>query len=503
MKRGLFLVLALAAVSVASAAGVPLRIVVYHTNDIHGWIMPRPDKVRPERLAGGAAALASVIAKETEPKLIVDAGDWWQGTPEGSLTKGEALAEVFNAIGYDALAVGNHEYDAGVGSLRALIGKMKAPVLSANTYGTDGKRVSWVKPWVIKDVAGVKVGLFGLTTAFMPRLAFAKNIEGLHFRREVDEARETVSELKRAGAEVVIVLSHLGYEEEGRPKFEGDQTLAREVPGIDLIVGSHSHTVLNRPVRDPVNKTLIVQAGSYLLRVGRATLTIEPKTHRVLASEDELIELWPDRAGEDVRVKAIVDKQVAVAGKIFEMVVATAAASLTREAARESGLGSWMADCYKDWAGVDAAFQNGGGIRADISPGPVTLRTLYSVMPFDNALVKLKMKGAVLREILEHGVGLARILQIGGPSVVFRRGKPFGERLVSAEVGGSPIEDGKTYSVATLDFIVSGGDGYNAFDRADSRELTGILARDVLRRCAEKQKTVVPPPAGRLKIKED
>ncbi|OGR96625.1 MAG: hypothetical protein A2V88_01885, partial [Elusimicrobia bacterium RBG_16_66_12] len=374
----LILLLALAAVpSAARAADAPahIRIRVYHTNDIHGWIMPRPDKLQPERLVGGAAALASFIGKETGPKLVLDAGDWWQGTPEGSLSKGEAVAEVFNAIGYDALVVGNHEYDSGSADLIALIGKMKAPVLSANTYTADGQRASWVKSWIIKEVAGVKVGIFGLTTTNMPRLAFPKNIEGLKFRREVDEGKEAVRALKRAGAEVVIAVTHIGLEEEGKVRFEGDQTLAREVGGIDLVVGGHSHTTLMRPLRDASNGTMIVQAGCYLVRAGRATLTIDPQTHKVLSSEDELVELRAERVGSDAQVQAIVAKHTEAVGKIFETVIATVTAAMSRETDGESGLGSWMADCYKDWAGADAAFQNGGGIRADVPAGPMTLRT--------------------------------------------------------------------------------------------------------------------------------
>lgn len=502
------LLLALAAASSAARAAdadvpAPIRLRVYHTNDIHGWIMPRPDKLQPERLVGGAAALASFIGKEMGPKLVLDAGDWWQGTPEGSLSKGEAVADVFNAIGYDALVVGNHEYDSGSADLIALIGKMKAPVLSANTYTADGRRAPWVKAWIVKEVAGVKVGIFGLTTTNMPRLAFPKNIEGLKFRREVDEGKEAVRALKKAGAEVIVAVTHIGLEEEGKARFEGDQTLAREVGGIDLVVGGHSHTTLMRPLRDETNGTMIVQAGCYLVRAGRATLTIDPKTHKVIASEDELVELRPERVGSDAQVQAIVARHQETVGRIFETVIATVTAAMSRESDKESGLGSWMADCYKDWAGADAAFQNGGGIRADVPAGPMTLRTVFNVMPFDNTLVKLKMKGSALREALDHGVGMARINQIAGPSIVFRRGRPRGERLASAEIGGAPLDDAKTYAVAALDFIVMGGDGFNAFSSADSHEPTGVLARDVLRQCAERQKTVVAPPAGRMKLKED
>jgi 2',3'-cyclic-nucleotide 2'-phosphodiesterase (5'-nucleotidase family) len=492
------LMLVLLALAPRALAADTIKIRVYHTNDIHGWIMPRPDRFQTNRQIGGAAALAALIGKEAGPKLVLDAGDWWQGTPEGSLTKGAAMADVFNAIGYDALVIGNHEYDAGADELRALIPKMKMPVLSANTYGADGKPVPWVKPWVIKDVAGVKIGIFGLTTSNMRRLAFPKYIAGLDFRRETDEARAAVAALKKAGATVIIALTHVGVERQGQGF--GDQTIAREVPGIDLIVGGHSHTYLSRPIRE--NGALIVQAGSYLVKVGRATLEIDPKTKTVAESSDELLDLWPDRVGEDAAVKAIVAKHAESVGRIFDTVVATATETMERDAENESSLGGWMTDCYRERLGVDVAIQNGGGIRADIPSGPVTLRSLFNVMPFDNSLVKLFMKGADLRAALEHGLSLARVAQISGAVLEYRHGKP-GERLAAAAVGGASIDDAKTYSIVTLDFVVSGGDGFNAFERFVSSETTGILARDMLGECARRQATIVPPAAGRLILKED
>jgi 5'-nucleotidase/UDP-sugar diphosphatase len=397
--------------------------------------------------------------------------------------------------------VGNHEYDDGADSLRALIAKMKMPVLSANTYGPDGKLVPWVQPWILKEVAGVKIGILGLTTSNMPRLSFPKNVAGLDFRREVDVARAAVKALKRKGATVIIAVTHMGVEGENQ-RFEGDQTLAREVPGIDLIVGGHSHTFLTRPIRGE-NGTLIVQAGSYLVKAGRSELLIDPKTKKVVSSSDELLELWPDRLGEDPAVKAIIARHQENVGRIFETVIATAPALMGREADRENALGDWMADCYRETLGTDVALQNGGGIRAEIPAGPVTLRTLFGVMPFDNALVKLSMKGADLRAVLDHGAGMGKIAQISGASIVYHRPKPAGERIVSAAVGGEPVDDARTYSIGTLDFITSGGDGYSVFDRFVSSEATGSLARDALGACARKQGIITAPPLGRLKLKEN
>jgi 2',3'-cyclic-nucleotide 2'-phosphodiesterase (5'-nucleotidase family) len=480
----------------AAAAPPPIVVRIYHTNDVHGWIMPRRDKLQPDRMLGGAAALKSLLNRDANAKLVLDAGDWWQGTPEGSLTKGEAVAEVFNAVGYDAVEMGNHEFDAGWSTAAALAGKMAMPVLAANIYGPDGKHVSWTKQRVIKEVAGVKFGIFGLLTTHMDKLEVPAKIAGLTFRREVDEARDQVAALRKEGAEVIIALTHVGYEAPDKPPFEGDQTIAREVEGIDLIVGGHTHTTLYHAWRDPAHGTLIVQAGSYLTKVGRATLKIDPAAHRVAASSDELIDLWTDRLGEDPAVKAIVERRAADAGEAFRLVVATATADLYRGVGdQESSLGSWMADCFKETAGVDAFIMNGGGIRADLSAGPVTLRSLFEAMPFDDTLVTAQMSGAQLRSVLDHVVGSPKIAQIGGMTAEIAPLKPRHHRLRAVTVAGAPLDDAKTYSVATLDFLAG---SYEEFQQAAKHD-TGELARDALRACAEKQKTIAPPPSGRLK----
>lgn len=489
--------------AVAAGAADPIKIRIYHTNDVHGWVMPRPDKFQTDRLIGGAAALKSLISRDAGPKLVLDAGDWWQGTPEGSISKGRDVVDVFNAVGYDAIVIGNHEYDAGADNLRALIGKMKMPVLSANTYGEDGKLVDWVRPSIIKEVAGVKIGIFGLTTTGMRRLAFPKNIAGLNFRREIDVAKEQVKDLKRRGATVIVAVTHIGLENDESPnKYEGDKALAKAVDGIDVIVGGHSHTFLSRAIRAE-NGTLIVQAGNYLAKAGRTTLEIDPKTKTVAASSDELVELWPDRVGEDPEIKALVERQKEAVGKVFETVIATAPALMGREADRENAMGSWMADCYREANGADLAIQNGGGVRAELPAGPVTLRSIFNVMPFDNSTVNLVMKGAVVREALEHGVGMDRIMQVSGAKIVYKRPAPKGERLVSVEIGGAPLDDAKDYRLTTIDFLTNGGDGYTVFDRFVSSEPTGVQARDTLNACARRQGVVAAPPPGRLTRKEN
>ncbi len=498
------LLLFLALAALPARAAEPLRLTIFHTNDIHGWIMPRPSSVdySTSPLVGGAAVLAKFVAAEGGPKLLLDAGDWFQGTPEGTLSQGRVMAEVFNTLSYDAVALGNHEYDLGEETLKALIKEIKAPVLAANIYKRGEGRVEYAKPWIVKEVAGIKVGIFGLLTSHMRRVSFEKNVAGLEFRREVDEARDAVAALRKEGATVIIALTHVGLENPARAPFEGDQTLAAEVAGIDLIVGGHTHVPLRKAIRDATHGTLIVQAGHQLSTAGRVVLELDPATRAVVASTASLVDLWLETYGEDGKIKELTARAAEEAGKTLDLAIATATASLShdRKATVESALGDWMTDCLREWAKTDVAFQNSGGIRAPMPAGPVSRRTIFNIMPFENRVVKLKVTGAVLEEILDHGVaGGFGMLQLSGAVVTYDKKLPRGKRVVSASVGGGPLKADAVYSAAAVDFMVSGGDGYSPFSKASAAEPTDTLMREVLEWCAERQGEISPPPRDRIK----
>ncbi|MFA6316737.1 MAG: bifunctional UDP-sugar hydrolase/5'-nucleotidase [Elusimicrobiota bacterium] len=502
MIKLLFILIAFSANSWAEN----IRITVWHTNDVHGWIMPREatfNQADPKRMVGGAAVLAKVLEKDKGHRLLLDAGDWFQGTPEGTLTKGKSSVEVYNAMGYDALVPGNHEFDYGVDNLKSLVKGLKAPVLGCNAFDAKtGKRVDFLKPYVIKEVAGVKIGIFGILTTNMPRLVLPRHIQGLEFRREVDEAKKAVEALKKEGATVIIALSHVGFETPDRPPFEGDQTIAASVPGIDLIVGGHSHTFLREALRDATHGTLIVQAGANMSIVGRTQLEVDGKTKKVIKSEDKLMDLWVDEFSVDPKIAGVVAKYSDEVGKTLDVAVATAATAIPHARTMdESPMGDWMTDCARDWTKTQISFQNPGGIRAGIAQGPVTLRNIFSVMPFENTLVSMTMTGSQVRDVLERGAWGKGFMQVSGMKVVYDPSKPKGERLVSAFVGDEPMGPQGSYSVSTVDFLAEGGDGYDVFKAVEKKDYTYKLLRDVLEWCARKQGTMTAPVPGRIGVK--
>lgn len=483
------------------AHGKVVPIVVVHTNDVHGWLLPRPDK-KTGRPVGGAAAFAAYVKKEraaADRFLLLDAGDWWQGTPEGSLSKGRAVGEVFDALRYDAAVPGNHEYDDGEASLAALVRGMKTPVTAANiAVSATGAPAPYVRPFLLKEVGGVKVGVFGLITTHMKRLAFPKNIAGIAFQPEVESARKAVAALKAQGAEVVVMLSHVGQENPDRPGSLGDQTVVREVPGIDLVVGGHAHIPLEPGLRE--GGALIVNTGCYLERAGKVVLEFDDQARKVVASTGALHPLWVDELGAEPRMQALVEKWRLEVGAALDVVVATAAAPFTRDRSKDSSMGNWMTDCLRSWTKTDLAFQNSGGIRKDWAAGPVRLRDVFELMPFDNRVTTLYLKGSQLKDLFEHSVGKAPgLLQLSGGTVTYDPAAAEGARVAGVEVRGRALEPETLYSVTAADFIVMGGDGFNPFKAGREEAAHETLIRDVLSWCAAKAGTLTPPPAGRYK----
>lgn len=484
-----------------------VRIAVYHTNDVHGWIQPKPATWYardPKRLIGGFAAAARVLQNEKLPRLLLDGGDWFQGTPEAALSSGTAVIDCFNALDYDAVVIGNHDFDYGQPQLESLARRLKATVLGSNIYRTaDDKRPDYVTPWLIKDVAGVRVGIFGLITTNMRELSFEESIAGLRFRREADEARDMVRKLKAEGATVIIAVTHVGFMEPGMRVFEDDKFIAGEVEGIDLIVGGHTHSRVTGPVKDPRHGTFLVQAGSYLSQLGLVELAVDRKTGRVVESSGKLIDLWIDEVGEDPAVKELVARYQSEADKSLGVIVATAASTLTRNRNGEAPLGSWFTDCTRAWGRTDVALQNSGGIRSDLPAGPVPIRRMWEIMPFDNHIATLSLTGAQLRDTLERGIsGAIAMLQVSGLSLRYRRSAEPGRRLTEVRVNGRSMKDDARYTVTTADFLVQRGDGYAALGQGEGTMLTDVLMRDVLVDCARRAKRIEPPEGGRI-IAED
>jgi 2',3'-cyclic-nucleotide 2'-phosphodiesterase (5'-nucleotidase family) len=473
-------------------AGGTERVVVLLTNDVHGQMEPLPPSpMRPflqTQPAGGYAHLATMVkaarreaAEAKAAFLLLDAGDIFQGTPIGNETRGEAVVEAMNTLGFDAMAVGNHEFDYGVGNLVRLGRMAKFPVLAANLSG-----VRDVKPYVILAPPRVpcRIVVIGLITTETPYITGAGATKGVRFSDPKATTRAIMQEVE---ADLYIVVSHLGRDD--------DLKLAAEVPGIALIAGGHSHT----PVVERVGSALVLQTHSRGLSLGRADLTLDRDGWKVTESKGQLLPVDPRSAPADPDVAAVIDKY----GKDLDTMLKEVVGELAAPARRDDGTaGNWMADVIRAVGKAEIAFTNRGGIRCDLEKGPVTREDCYRMMPFDNDVVSMDLTGAEIRELLDrHFADAASPYRLEWSNLVVEvEGAPGAYRVKAVEIDGKPLDPKRTYRVATNAFLATGGDGFGAFRQGKNLERTGILIRDALAKDLREHSPVTLPSEARVRV---
>lgn len=454
--RAIFAIAMMVISLLTSACGESREIRILHVNDLHGFAEPfRP--YHAEELVGGIAFMAARIEalRHEKPAVLLAAGDMLLGNDWANLFEGESMMAAMNAMGFDAMVVGNHEFDLGPEVLAKRISEATFPVLGANVEG-----LGTLAPYVLRDIAGVKVAIIGVTTEHTPLVTHPKNVVGLAFVAPDKTVRTILKEIVHK-ADLVVVLSHLG--------FPADRALAEAVPGIDIIVGGHTHTRISTPV--VVGNTFIVQAWEYGRALGVVDLVV--RDGKVATVRGRLEEIRPSAGKEEPAVAEVVRRYTEKMDSSLNEVIGETRVPLDGEQVRqqETNLGDLVADSMRESAKAEVAITNGGGIRGSIAEGTITKRDVYRVLPFDNYIIALRLSGTQIREVLEHGVsgrepGEGRFPQVSGLKFSYRPSAPPGERITEILVGGTPIEPDREYMVATNDFLVAGGDGYGTFGEA-------------------------------------
>lgn len=468
-------------------------LVILHTNDTHAHLEPYDRKEL--RSVGGIARRATMIRqarKQFGDKLLVlDAGDTFQGTPVFNFFKGKADYEAMDLAGYEATTVGNHDLDEGLGNLKTQIKGRSMRLISSNLVDADTRKPVFTPEWIV-DRAGQRIGIFGVTGEVNAWQSIArKHREGLAILPAAETARRKVKELRDKGCKTILMLSHSGFEE--------DQALAAAVPGIDLILGGHSHTKVDHPkeVRCGTWTTLVAQDFQWGEYLGRIELDLAPDGH-VLAHNGFLVPVAGDTPEAEDVAKAVQTYTGKIAVAMSEVVgQAPRGLSADGKYERECGLGRWAADIVRQATGAEIAFLNAGGLRASINPGPVRIGDVYQVFPFENTLVTVSMTGGQLRRLL----GLvarrdAGLLYMSGGTAVLGDGK-----VEDFRIGGQPLQEGRAYRVATIDYLAQANDKYTTFSEATNLKEQGILLRDAIIDWVRKHPDVAEPEDIRLQVR--
>jgi 5'-nucleotidase / UDP-sugar diphosphatase len=461
----LFLVL-LSMIAVLGGA-TETHVVIMHTNDIRGHVVP-------EDGAAGSARLATVV-REVKPDLLLDAGEMFSGAWISDLFLGAPVIEVMNAIGYDAAAVGANEFRYGIHALEARAREANFPMLSANAESPIGE----LQVAAIFNAQDVRIAVIGLTSEELMSTEHPKNVKYVDVADAV-RTLETVLPRVRDRADCIVLLTNLTREEEER--------VARAFPEIRLIIGAHDEAEL--PLR--IGQTTIVSAGKFGKYAGKVDLTFNDA--KLVRIESRLIPL--ETAEPAPSITKLLEPYETKLNAALQQVLGHAAGDLSRSTAQESHIGNLLADAVRAKTGTTIALINATDPQKGIRKGPITSRTLLEVLPSENTLVTMRLSGAQIKRILGRSV-----MSVSGLRVKLDVTKPEGKRLVSARLdNGTPIRDKDLYSLTTNDYLLMGGDGYTEFAGGMDVEDTGILMRDALGEYIVRIGTVSPRLDGRIRV---
>lgn len=435
-----------------------VRVTFLHLNDTYQFTAVDGGK------RGGLARVMTIrkqTLKDNPNTLMTLGGDTVSPSVETRTYRGRQMIDAWNKIGLDYSVFGNHEFDIKTQELLDRIKESNFAWLGTNVIDTrTGKTFADLPPFIIREIGGVKIGIFGL---LLPETKQTSSMEAdLNVVDYCGSARDAIAKMRAAGANTIIGLTHMFMAQ--------DKELARCAPGIDLILGGHEHTLLQSSSAG----VPIFKMWADAREVGRFDLFIDKRTGKVQSLDWQIIPVTdaipedPDFAPVAAKYKDLLD--------MLETRVGASAVPLDALSysvrSKETDIGNFIADAYRKAVGADIGFVNGGSIRADLSynPGPLTKRDVLSMLPFNNPIVKIEVTGKLLIEMLEHGVARSgvgeenepgRFPQVSGMCFKFDPRKPAGSRVSDICVGGEPLDPNKTYTVATSDFLVSrGGDGY-------------------------------------------
>ncbi len=525
------LVLVVSVLPAGAQEGGEFTLTVLHTNDVHARIDEfdkrgntcDEDEKAESKCFGGVArrqTMVEQIRSEAPNVILVDGGDQFQGTLFYTQYKGGAAQEMMNALGYDAMAVGNHEFDDGPGALGSFIRGANFPVLSANIDDSAEPELNGaIQAYTVLDVNGQKVGVVGLTTEDAEILSSpGPNVK---FNNIEENVQAAVDELTAQGVNKIVAVSHAG--------FGKDQEVAAAVTGLDVIVAGHTNTYLSNDDEDASgpyptvvegpdgNPVLLVSDFTWGKYLGRLDATFDE--NGVVTSYDGNPILLDSSVEQDAAIQARVQALAAPIEELVNTPVGFAAVDLDGDRTNcrfgECTLGNLITDAII-WKtageGVQIAFQNGGGIRASIPAGEVTLGDVLTVLPFGNLISTFELTGAEVVEALENGVsraenpdneGTGRFAQVSGVRYSWNPNQPVGARIVSAEVKNddgsySPIDMAATYKVAANNFNRGGGDDYQVFVTARNAYDAGAALDEAVAEYIAINSPVAPKLEGRI-----
>lgn len=536
----LAMMLTLAGFVLFGSAATPVRVhlTIIGTTDLHGNILP-VDYYTGGPDARGLAKAATIIkrARQENPNLLLlDSGDTIQGTPleyyhnKRNNAPIDPMMLAMNALHYDAMTVGNHEYNFGLKVLEKARSEAQFPWLSANTYdqGTDHTHFA---PYLVKEIAGVRIGILGLTTPGIPNWDNAQNYQGLEFREPVSEAKKWVAVLRgKEKVDLVLVAMHMGLEEDlqtgvvnpGQVQNENEAlAVARQVSGVDVILMGHTHRDVPSLI---VNGVLLTQADCWGKQVARVDVYVDRSfdgryhvaaaAARTIATDDTI---EPD--AESLKLAEPYDRET---NNWLRRVIGESGEELSARAGccRDTAILDLIQRVQMEAGHADVSMVASFNQQARIPRGPVTVREIAGLYVYENTLVVVAVTGRQLKDALEHSAKYFRAYEPGksAPDLVDEKipgynfdiaegvnydldiSKPFGERIQNLSFQGKPVQPDQKFRLATNNYRANGGGGYTMYKDAPVVYRSSELIRDLIIDWVERHKTIPTQPNNNWRI---
>lgn len=534
---GLLLVLAFLSPARQSDAANRIQITVLGTTDLHGNIYPvdyytnKPDN----RGLAKIATLVKRVRRENPNTLLVDSGDTIQGTPleyyhnKKNNAPPDPMMLSMNALGYDAMAVGNHEYNFGLKVLEKARSEAMFPWLSSNTY-EKGTGKTHYQPYIVKEISGVRVGILGMTTPGVPVWENTQNYLGLDFREPINEARKWVSVLReKERADVVLIAMHMGLEEDLRtgeinpgqvPDENRAVAIAKQVRGVDVIFMGHTHRDVPALY---FNDVLLTQANHWGRHLARADLYLQKEGNRwqVYAKSARTLSV-DDKVEADAEILKLTEPYDRETQAWLARVIGESAAEITAREARfrDTGILDLIQRVQLEAGKADVSMVASFNPDARINKGPVTVRDIAGLYVYENTLVVLEVTGRQLKDALEHSAKYFRAYEPGktagelvdekipaynfdiaeGVTYVLDISKPFGQRIQDLSFRGKPLEPNQKLKLATNNYRVNGGGGYTMYKNAPVVYRSSEEIREMIIDWVERHKTIPTEPTNNWKI---
>lgn len=487
----------------------PLPVTILFTNDIESAFDPTPAYWRSDlELIGGVAQLATLIEvqRATEPNVFLfDSGDIFTGTLS-KLTRGELPFELMLTMGYDAMCIGNHEFEYGWETFATLKNRVSFPVLGANLF-YKGTQIPYTQPYTVFERNGIRLAVIGILGQDAATALIPSNIAGVDVLDPIPILTRLVPEL-RQDVDLVVLLTHQGdtapmqTDDEWRPEIQRDITadryVAGKVPGIDVLLGGHADAGTRTPVVHPVTGTIIMQTFGQAQHLGVLQLQLNRMTRQIERFEGKLLDVDSNKLRPN---ETVWTKLKTYRNQFPEMLkpVGRTTQRINRQYNQESDLGNLFADILRSHTGADIGLMPSGALRKDLPKGPVTRMDLLDAFPFTDRIAIVELTGRTLRNIVEQGLSLERgMLQVSGMTVTYDPGAQALNRAIEIKVAGVVLSDSSRYQVATIEILAAGGDRYEQFNEALQVSYVESTYADALQQYFASVGVVELPPRGRL-----